>query len=107
MADNRIGLLGVAAWLLGVIFVACGIGGIFNLPEDQVKPEVHVAYVAQTLNPSCTIEYPRGFAYPRTTTGTVKLGKKQFTVTVSKEPPTCTGGELQSTWRICTPRLSV
>lgn len=101
--SNAIGLLGIGAWLLGVIFIACGIGGIFNLPE----PAKAEPYVAQETHAQCTPEYPRGFTFPRVIAKVTKQGKKTVITMVPNELPTCTGGDLQSTWRVCTPRRYV
>jgi hypothetical protein len=76
-ADNRIGLLGIGAWLLGVIFIAMGLAGVFDAAQAADGPQ-------------CTTVYPRGFKVPK----------------VSKASPTCSGGDLQATWRICTPRYN-
>ena len=101
--EDAIGLLGIGAWLLGVLFIVCGLAGVFNTPE-AAKAE---PYVAQEPHAQCTLEYPRGFTYPRVTTKVTKQGKKAVITTVPNELPACTGGDLQSTWRVCTPRRYV
>jgi uncharacterized ferredoxin-like protein len=86
--SNAVGLIGIGAWLLGVIFVVCGLCGVFNTAH-QVKPEEPLV----TQGPQCTLVYPRGF----------KLQKETKKISSSK---TCTNGEFGSTWRACTPRTN-
>jgi hypothetical protein len=52
-----------------------------------------VSISAANAGPSCTIEYPRGYHVPK---GTKKKPLK-----------ICTGGDLQSTWRICVSRFNI
>jgi hypothetical protein len=83
---TSIGLLGIALWLVGVVFVGAGQLGTFDPPAVKVAPSV------VTSGPRCTFAYPRGLN-PRV------LAK------VTKQPETCVNGDLQSTWRGCTPRF--
>jgi hypothetical protein len=76
MGKNAIGLLGIGAWLLGVIFIAMGLAGAFDAAQAADGPR-------------CTTVYPRGFTVPK----------------VSKSP-TCSGGDIQATWRKCTLRYT-
>jgi hypothetical protein len=80
------GLLGIAAWLIGVVFVGSGQLGIWDAaPAKVTAPSVTVS------GPQCTLAYPRGL-----TPGTIAR--------VTKRPKTCTDGDLQVTWRGCTLR---
>jgi hypothetical protein len=81
---TSIGLLGVAAWLVGVVFVGAGQLGTFDPPP--AAPSV------VTSGPRCTFAYPRGLDL-------WAIAK------VTKHPETCENGDLQSTWRGCTPRF--
>jgi hypothetical protein len=81
---TSIGLLGIALWLVGVVFVGAGQLGTFDPP--QAAPSV------VTSGPRCTFAYPRGF-------------NPWVIARVTKQPKTCENGDLQSTWRGCTPRF--
>jgi hypothetical protein len=81
---TTIGLLGVAAWLIGVVFVGAGQLGTFD-PPPMVKIE--------TSGPRCTFAFPRGM-----TPGAIAR--------VTKKPKTCTDGDLQVTWGKCALRYN-
>jgi hypothetical protein len=83
---TSIGLLGVAAWLVGVVFVGAGQLGTFDPPPVKARVE--------TTGPRCTSEYPRGL-------------NPRALVRVTKKLKTCTGGDLQSSWRDCVSRFNV
>jgi hypothetical protein len=80
---TSIGLLGVAAWLVGVVFVGAGQLGTFDPPP--AAPSI------VTYGPRCTFAYPRGL-------------NPRVIAKVTKQPKTCTDGDLQVTWRGCTLR---
>jgi hypothetical protein len=85
---TSIGLLGIALWLVGVVFVGSGQLGIW----DAAPPKVPAPSVT-VYSPQCTLAYPRGM-------------NPWVIVKVTKYPKTCTGGDVQSTWRGCVPRFN-
>lgn len=88
--EDTIGLLGIGMWLLGVLFVVCGLAGVFDLPPG--------------IKANCVT--PVAAKAPKVTKAPA-APKPQWGLQEYFPLPTCTGGDLQSTWRVCTPRFYV
>jgi hypothetical protein len=83
---TSIGLLGIALWLVGVVFVGAGQLGTFDPPATKAAAPSVV-----TSGPRCTFAYPRGL-------------NPRALARVTKKPKTCTDGDLQVTWGDCSLR---